>query len=67
MHKRSMAISCRVCINVPPKNVVILRVEDDVVLVNVDEEFVGTKDFRDLDELVIVVVSVEERLLPEDL
>jgi hypothetical protein len=67
MHKRPMAISCRVCINVPPKNVVILRVEDDVVLVNVDEEFVGTKDFRDLDELVIVVVSVEERLLPEDL
>ena len=44
-----------------------MRVQSNVVLVNVLVETFRSKDLRNLDQLVIVVVSVEERLLAEDL
>lgn len=48
------------------KNVVVLRVELNLVLVQVVEEIVGAQNLGDLDELVRVAVAVEERLLAED-
>lgn len=48
------------------KDVVILRVQLDLVLVEVVEQIVGAEDLCDLDELIRVTVAVEKRLLPED-
>lgn len=44
-----------------------MRVQIDVVLLNILEKFVCAKHFGNLDELVVIVMSVEERLLTEDL
>jgi hypothetical protein len=44
-----------------------LCVELNVVLLEIGVKFVGAQDFCDFDQLVIVVVTMEERLLPEDL
>lgn len=43
------------------------RAQVDVVLLQVGVEIIGTKDLGDLDELIVVVVTVEEGLLAEDL
>ena len=51
----------------PSKDFIIVRIESDVVLVNVSIKFVGSKDFGNLHELVVVIVAVEKRLLSEDL
>lgn len=49
-----------------PEDVVVLRVELDVVLVEVVEEVLGAEHLGNLDELVRVAVAVEEGLLAED-
>jgi hypothetical protein len=51
----------------PAKDVFVLRVEPDVVAREVCLERVSPEHLGDLDELVVVVVPVEERLLPEQL
>ena len=43
-----------------------MRVEDQAVLVKVGVELLSSEHLRDLDELVIVVTSLEERLTLED-
>lgn len=48
------------------QDVVILRVELDLVLVEIVEQVVGAKNLGNLDELVGVAVAVEEGLLAED-
>lgn len=49
------------------QNVVVLSIELDIVLVKVVEQVFGTENLGDLDELVRIAVSVEERLFAEDL
>ena len=44
-----------------------MRVQFDIVLFQILEKLVGAKNLSNFHELVIVVVSVEERLLAEDL
>lgn len=51
----------------PPKNIIILRVQDNLVLVHVCKELICTENLRDFEKLVIVVVSMKERFLAEDL
>lgn len=48
------------------QNVVVLSIELDIVLVKVVEQVFGTENLGDLDELVRIAVSVEERLFAED-
>jgi hypothetical protein len=38
-----------------------------VIFINIRIQFVSAKDFGDFDQLVIIIVSVEERFLAEDL
>ena len=47
--------------------VIVLRVESNIVLLDVLIQTLGTENLRDLDQLVIVVMPMEERLLAEDL
>lgn len=44
-----------------------MRVERDVVLFQVRVQLVCPEDFGDLHQLVVVIVTVEERFLPKDL
>ena len=46
--------------------IVVVVVEGQAVLVNIGEQFVGSKDLCNLDELVVVVAALEEGLLLED-
>lgn len=48
------------------EDVVVVGVEGHVVLVDIGEELVCAEHLRDLDELVIVVLTLEEGLLLED-
>lgn len=48
------------------EDVVVLRVQFNVVLVQVLKELLGAKNLGDLDQLVRIATSVEERLLTED-
>ena len=48
------------------EKILVVRVEDQAVLVEVGVELLGSEHLRDLDELVIVVTSLEERLTLED-
>lgn len=48
------------------KDVVILCVQLDVVLVEIVEQIFSTKDFGNFDQLITVAVAVEEWLLPKD-
>lgn len=48
------------------QNIVVLRIQLDVVLVQVLEEFLRSKHLGDLDELIGVAVSMEERFLAEN-
>ena len=52
---------------VPAEQLIKLRVEADVVLVDVRVELFRAENLGDLHQLVIVVVPMEERLLAEDL
>lgn len=53
------------CNDEPSKNVVIMLVEFYVVLVEVSKQFICTKDTRDLDKLVVVIMAVEEWFFAE--
>lgn len=52
---------------IAPENFVKVRIQLNVVFFQVGEQFVGPQNLRNLDQLVIVVVSVEEWLLAENL
>ena len=49
------------------KDIIIRRIQLDVVLLQIQVQFVGSKHLCDLDKLIVVVVTVEERLFSEDL
>lgn len=51
---------------VAPENVIELGIQSQLVLVQVLLQTVGPEDFRDLDQLIIVVPSVEEGMHDED-
>lgn len=51
---------------VSSEDVIVVAVESDVVLIAVGVEVISSKDFSDLDQLVLVVFSLEEGLLEED-
>lgn len=48
------------------QDVVVVRVQLHVVLLNIGEQLVSTKHLRDLHQLVVVVLALEEGLLLED-
>ena len=48
------------------KNIVIVAIERHVVLLNVVEQVVRAKDLCNLNQLIIVVLSLEERLFLEN-
>lgn len=48
------------------EDLIVLRVEFDIVLVQVLEELLGTENLSNLYQLVRIAVAVEERLLAED-
>ena len=54
-------------IDIPSKNLIILRVQFNFVFLKVEEQFVGAKHFRDFHKLIVIVMTMEEGLLPEDL
>jgi hypothetical protein len=49
------------------KNVIVLGIQFDVVLLEIGIEFLSAKNLGDLHKLVIVVMSMEEWFLPKDL
>jgi hypothetical protein len=53
--------------SIPSKQFVVLRIQPDIVLFNVRIKIISAQDFGDFDELIVIVVSVEEGLLAEDL
>ena len=53
-------------LRVLPNHVIVLLLKRYVVLVNVRVELVRAEHLRDLDELVVVVLALEERLLLKD-
>lgn len=48
------------------QNIIILGIQFDLVLVKIVEQIVGAKNLGDLNQLVRVAVTMEERLLAED-
>ena len=52
---------------IPSKNFIILRVKLNLILFEIEKEFVRAKHFRNFHELIIVVVSVEEGFFSENL
>lgn len=48
------------------KNLVVLRVQLNIVLVQIFEELFSSEDLGNLHQLVRVAVTVKEGLLPED-
>lgn len=62
-----LPVSLIFLVTLPSKYVVILLVKLNVVFVQVCKQFIGAEHASDLDQLVIIVVAMEERLLAEDL
>mmetsp|Transcript_21970 Transcript_21970/g.54127 ORF Transcript_21970/g.54127 Transcript_21970/m.54127 type:complete len:291 (+) Transcript_21970:147-1019(+) len=60
-HKRVPALT-----RVAPQDAVVVAVELHIVLVQVRVEVVGAEHLRDLDKLIVVVVTMEEGLFPEN-
>ena len=52
---------------VPSENLVVLRVQFNLIFFKVEEQLVCAKNFRNFHELIIIVMSVEEWLFSEDL
>mmetsp|Transcript_29998 Transcript_29998/g.71347 ORF Transcript_29998/g.71347 Transcript_29998/m.71347 type:complete len:291 (+) Transcript_29998:340-1212(+) len=52
-------------LGVPAENPVKVRIQLEVVRVEIMEQFLGAQHLGDLDQLVVVVVPMEERLLAE--
>lgn len=51
----------------PLQDIIISRVELDIVLFQIQVQLIGAKDLGNLDKLVVVVMSMEERLFAENL
>ena len=51
----------------PYENLVILRIQGNIVLFEIVIQVICPEDLRDLDQLVIVIMTMEEGFLPEDL
>jgi hypothetical protein len=49
-----------------PKYAIKVRVQLQVIRIEIMKEFFGTQHFGNLDELVVIVMSVEEWLLSKD-
>lgn len=49
------------------QNVVVFRCKDDRVLFSVSEKLFSTEDASNLDQLVVIVVTMEEGLFAKDL
>jgi hypothetical protein len=49
-----------------PYDVVVMAVQCHVVLLHIRKEFIRAKHFRNLNELVVVVLALEERFLLEN-
>ena len=48
------------------EHVIVLRIELNLILVKIVKQVVGTEDLGNLDELVRVTLTMEERLLAEN-
>ena len=48
------------------EEIIILCIEFDVVFLNILKQLVCSKDLGDFDELIIIIVTMEERFLAED-
>lgn len=48
-----------------PQDIVILRIEFDLILVDVIKQVIRPKDLRDLYELIRITVTMEKRLFTE--
>lgn len=53
-------------LRVARQKIVILRIQLDIVLVKILEKLLSPQNLGDLDQLVCIAVSMEERLLAED-
>lgn len=49
-----------------PEDVIVLSIKLNFILVEVVEEIIGSQDLGDLDQLIRIAVTVEERLLAEN-
>ena len=49
-----------------PKDVIVVTIQGHIVLFDVGEKIISSQNFCDLDELIVVVFSLEEWLLLED-
>lgn len=49
------------------KNLIVVNIQLQIVLLQVSKQLVGAENTSNLDQLIVVVVSVEEGLLAEDL
>lgn len=54
-------------IGIPSKQLIILRIEPYAVLVDVCIQFIRAQNLGNLDKLIIVIMTMEERFLPENL
>ncbi len=52
---------------IPSQNLVVLGIETNVIFFNVHKEFVCSQNLGDLDQLVIIVVTMEKGFFSEDL
>jgi len=50
----------------PPQNIIILRVELDIILIQIIEQVLRAQHLRNLHQLITITVPVEERLLAKD-
>lgn len=53
--------------DVPSKQLIVLRIQFDAVLVDVCVKLVSAEDLGDLHKLVVVIMTVEEWLFTKDL
>lgn len=49
----------------PPQNIIVLRVQLDIVLVQIIEQILRPQHLGNLDQLIAIAIPMEERLFPE--
>ena len=64
---QEVTAALRIELCLPAKQFIILGIKPYVVLVNIGIEFVSPQNFSDLDELVVVIVTMKKGFLPENL
>jgi hypothetical protein len=52
---------------VPSKQLIIMRIQLNIIFINISIQLISSKDLSNLDELIVIVVSMEKRLLAENL